>query len=196
MSKGAATKQAILDDAGQLASRLGLGGLTIGKLATATEMSKSGLFAHFRSKESLQTQVLERARERFVDTVMRPTIAAPRGEKRLRTLLDRWLIWTNEAFEGGCLFIAASVELDDQPGPVRDELVRNERDFLDMIATVAGTAVSEGQFRQDLDLDQFAYEVHGVMLAHNHCYRLLQEERAVDRARSAFESLISAARAS
>jgi hypothetical protein len=95
--------------------------------------------------------------------------------------------------QGGCIFVAASAELDDRPGPLRDALVQSERDWLELIATVAGTAVSEGQFRADLDLDQFAYEVHGVMLAHHHASRLLRDERAEQRTRRAFDSLVAAA---
>jgi AcrR family transcriptional regulator len=193
MGKGAQTRAAILDEAVQVASRDGFGGLSIGRLAEQAEMSKSGLFAHFRSKEQLQLQTLERARDRFVDVVVRPALGAERGVARLRALFDAWLRWTQESLQGGCIFVAASAELDDRPGPLRDALVQNERDWLELIATVAGTAVSEGQFRADLDLDQFAYEVHGVMLAHHHASRLLRDERAEQRTRRAFESLVAAA---
>jgi AcrR family transcriptional regulator len=191
--KGELTRRAILDEAVHAASQYGLGGLTIGQLATHTGMSKSGLFAHFNSKESLQLQVLEHGRARFIDHVIRPALAAPRGLTRIRTLFDGWLAWADSDLNGGCLFVAASVELDDQPGPVRDSLVRSERDWLETIATIAGTGVSEGEFRADLDVDQFAFELHGVMLTHHHASRLLRDERAAERTRRAFESLIAAA---
>jgi AcrR family transcriptional regulator len=190
--KGELTRRAILDEAVHVASQDGLGGLTIGQLAARTGMSKSGLFAHFKAKESLQLQVLEHGRERFIDAVVRPALAAPRGLARVRTLFDRWLIWADELNEG-CLFVAAAVELDDQPGPARDALVRSERDWLETVATVAATAVAEGEFRDDLDVDQFAFELHGVMLTHHHASRLLRDERAPERTRRAFESLIAAA---
>jgi AcrR family transcriptional regulator len=193
MRKGDQTRTAILDEATQVASRVGFGGLTIGQLAAHTEMSKSGLFAHFSSKETLQLQVLGRARERFVDLVMRPALAAPRGLTRLDKLFEAWLVWSS-ALQGGCIFVAAASELDDQPGPVRDALVRAERDWLEAIATIAGTAVSEGELRGDLDLEQFAFELHGVMLAHHHASRLLRDDRAGERVRRAYDSLISAAR--
>lgn len=194
MRKGELTRTAILDESVQLASRVGFGGLSIGQLAGQTEMSKSGLFAHFQSKEQLQLQTLERARAKFVDVVVRPALAAERGETRLRTLFDRWLTWSATALEGGCIFTAAAAELDDQPGPLRDALVRNQRDWLELVATVAGTAVSEGQFRADLDLAQFAFQAHGTMLAHQHAARLLRDPRADEHARRAFESLIDSAR--
>ncbi|MGH3332652.1 MAG: TetR/AcrR family transcriptional regulator [Nocardioidaceae bacterium] len=194
MGKGEDTRTAILDEAVQVASRVGFDGLSIGGLAEQTEMSKSGLFAHFRSKEQLQLQTLERARNRFVDVVVRPALASERGVVRVRALFDGWLRWAAEALEGGCIFVAAAAELDDRPGPLRDALVRNERDWLEMIATVAGSAVAEGDFRPDLDLDQFAFEVHGVMLAHHHASRLLRDAAAEARTRLAFESLVAAAR--
>ena len=193
MRKGEETRQAILDDAIQVASQDGLRGLTIGQLAAHIEMSKSGLFAHFKSKESLQLDVLEHARQRFIDSVMRPALAAPRGRTRLDTLFDHWLTWTNDELNGGCIFVAAASELDDRPGPVRDSLVRSERDWLDSIATIASTAVSEGEFRSDVDVEQFAYELHGIMLSHHHASRLLRDERAPERARRAYESLVEAA---
>jgi len=193
MGKGELTKAAILDEAVQIASRVGFAGLSIGQLADQVEMSKSGLFAHFRSKEQLQLQAMERAKQKFVDVVIRPALAAPRGVPRVRAVFDGWLDWTHQALRGGCIFVAASAELDDQPGALRDALVRNERDWLEFIATVAGTAVAEGEFREDLDLEQFAFEVHGVMLAHHHASRLLLDERAEARTRQAFESLLEAA---
>ena len=188
------TRAAILDEAVQIASRVGFDGLSIGQLADQVEMSKSGLFAHFRSKEQLQLQTMERAKEKFVDLVIRPALAAPRGRSRVLAMFDGWLDWTHQALEGGCIFVAAAAELDDQPGVLRDALVKNERDWLEFIATVAGTAVTEGEFRADLDLEQFAFEVHGVMLAHNHASRLLRDPDADRRTRRAFESLLAAAR--
>src|SRR5215204_5830379 len=190
MSKGQETRDAILTEATTVASKVGLTGMTIGQLASHTGMSKSGLYAHFESKEALQIEILRHTRERFVDRVVRPALQSPRGVTRLRTLFEAWLTWS-EAFEdGGCLFVAASSELDDQPGAVRDALVRDERDWLELIATVASTAVSEGQFRDDLDVDQLAYEFHAITLSHQHASRLMRDPQAFDRARRAFDSLV------
>jgi AcrR family transcriptional regulator len=194
MTKGDETRAAILDRAVRLASQVGLLGLSIGKLADALEMSKSGLFAHFQSKETLQLQVLGRASHLFVQDVVRPALAAPRGEPRLSSLFERWLAWTKTSFlPGGCLFVAAAVELDDRPGPVRDRLVALQRDWLDLIASVAKTAVTEGHFRADLDTEQFAHDLYAVMLGYHHAARLMRDPRAGDRARAGFQLLREAA---
>jgi AcrR family transcriptional regulator len=195
MSKGDDTRTAILDEATELASLVGLGGLTIGTLAAATKLSKSGLYAHFASKEALQVQVLEHARGKFTDVVLRPTLAAPRGEPRLREFFERWLRWQSEAFDGGCIFVDAASEFDDQEGPVRDELVRTERDKLESVTLIVGTAVSEGHFRADVDAAQFAYELEGILLAHHHARRLMRDRGAEARARRAFERLLDDCRA-
>jgi AcrR family transcriptional regulator len=191
--KGDLTRTAILDEALQVASRSGFSGLSIGMLADQTGMSKSGLFAHFKSMDQLQLQLLARARERFVDAVIRPALATPRGERRVRALFDNWLHWSTEILDGGCIFVAAAVELDDRPGELRDALVQSERDWLELLATVARTAISEGDFVDTLDTDQFAFEVHALMLGHHHASRLLRDHRALVMTRRSFESMINSA---
>jgi AcrR family transcriptional regulator len=196
MGKGDQRRQVILEAAAQTASRLGLEGLTIGQLASDLGLSKSGLFAHFQSKEALQVQTLRHAAELFVDRVVRPALKAPRGERRLRALFERWLAWAEaDVLKGGCLFVAAATELDDLDGPARDELVRQQRDWLELIANVARTGIAEGDFRPRLDGEQLAYDLYGVMLAYHHARRLLRDPRAPQRARSAFDALVEAARA-
>jgi AcrR family transcriptional regulator len=193
MSKGGETRGAILDEAGRLARRVGLGGLTIGTLATQTGMSKSGLFAHFGSKESLQLKVLEHSAERFTDEVIRPALTAPRGVPRVRALFERWLGW--DSAEGGCPLVAASFELDDQPGPARDLLVRIQRDWTDTLSMIFTSGITEGQFRPDADPHQFAQDIQGVMLAYHHTSRLLADADAAARARRALDALLAAAAA-
>src|SRR4030095_5375990 len=114
MGKGTETKQTVLDEAARVASRVGLSGLTIGSLAATTQLSKSGLFAHFQSKEALQLQLLDHTRARFIDLVVRPALAAPRGEPRVRTLFRRWLAWDADALPGGCLFLMGSAAVDGE----------------------------------------------------------------------------------
>ena len=193
MSKGQTTKTAILDEAVDIASRVGFNALTIGQLADSTGMSKSGLFAHFKSKEALQLDTLERGRERFTDVVVRPTLAAPRGIARVRALVDNWLVWETEALEGGCVFVAASIEFDDQPGAMQDALVRNQRDWSEFIANVAGTAVSEGDFRADVDTEQFAFMLLGLFYSFHHAQRLLRDPKALERFRVGAHSIVDAA---
>jgi len=194
MGKGEETRTAILDRGVQLATQIGLEGLTIGRLATDLSLSKSGLFAHFRSKEALQIQVLDAAAERFVDEVVKPAVREPRGEPRVRALFNRWLAWTkSNSGPGGCLFVAAAAELDDRPGPVRDRLVALQKGWLEMIAIVFRTGVTEGVFRQDLDPEEFAHDLYSVMLGFHHADRLLRDPRAEARAQAAFGRLLSAA---
>jgi AcrR family transcriptional regulator len=193
VGKGDETRLAVLDEAVEIARRVGLGGLTIGTLADQTQMSKSGLFAHFRSKEALQVQVIQHARARFEEEVARPVLRTPRGEPRVRALFDQWLAW--DMGPGGCPFVAASYEFDHQPGPVRDVVVRDQRDALDMVATIFRTGIAEGHFRPDADVDQFTQDFYGLMLAAHQRFHLLGDEEAPRRARRTFERLLADVRA-
>jgi AcrR family transcriptional regulator len=192
--KGAATRDAVLDTAVRIAGRIGLSALTIGMLATATGMSKSGLFAHFGSKEALQLQVLARARDEFTDLVVRPALRAPRGEARVRALFEHWLAVRGDG--ASCLFASSATEYDDQPGIVRDQVVQDHRDFMEIVQQIFRTGISEGQFRADADAAQFQQDLLGVMLAFFHAYRLLGDNDAAERARVAFERLLAEARVS
>jgi len=194
--KGEATRAAILEHATKLASRVGLSGLSIGRLARDLDLSKSGLFAHFQSKEALQVQVLQTGAALFVDAVIKPALAAPRGEPRLRALFTRWLEWAkSQRMPGGCLFVAAAVELDDRPGPARDTLVALQKDFLDLMANIVRSGIAEKKFRSDADPDQLAHDLYAIMLGHQHACWLMKDPRAAERAEFAFESLVSGIRA-
>jgi AcrR family transcriptional regulator len=196
MGKGAETRERILDQAVRLASRDGLEGLTIGTLSSELGLSKSGLFAHFGSKDELQLQVLQAAVERFEETVIRPALAAPRGEPRVRALFENWLAWEdNESMPGGCLIIAASIEFDDRPGPQRDYLAEAHRKRSAFVAKAARLAVEAGHFRSDLDPEQVAFEVDALILGYHHAHRMLRDRRAGERARAAFERLLADCRA-
>jgi AcrR family transcriptional regulator len=195
MGKGSETKDRILEQAVRIASRDGLEGLTIGSLSSELGLSKSGLFAHFGSKEELQCQVLQAAASGFRDGVLRPSIAAPRGEPRIRALFERWLAWSNRAdMPGGCLLIAASIELDDRPGPQRDYLVLAHRGRVAALAKAASLAIEAGHFRRDLDPEQFAFDFYSVTLGFHDHQRLLRDPRAEERARNAFERLLDSCR--
>lgn len=196
MSKGERTRDAILEHALRRASEIGLDGITIGRLASDLDLSKSGLFAHFASKEALQVQTLDRAAERFVEVVIRPALTAPRGEPRLRALFERWQRWPVEVPQpGGCIFVQAAAELDDRPGPAHDRLVTLQRQWLGALATAVKGAQEAGHFRADLDADQLAFELHGIMLSFHHAARLLRDRSAATRARTAFERLVAGSRA-
>lgn len=195
MTKGDDTKERILQRAMELASAVGFEGLSLSQLATEVHMSKSGLFAHFDSKEDLLQQSLGTARERFVQAVFAPAVARPRGEPRLRELFSRWLAWEKGSVApGGCPLVMATVEYDDRPGPVRDAIVAIQRELVDALAKAARLAVDAGHFRSDLDTHQFAFELHGIVLAFHHSFRLFRDEAAEPRAHAAFEDLLERSR--
>ena len=191
MGKGAETKQQVLAHAVARAAVVGLQGLSIGELARDLSMSKSGLFAHFRSKSALQIQVLEYAVEQFASQVVYPSLKAPRGVARVRALMDGWLGWFDRQGESGCFFIAATTELDDQPGPARDALSSHQRDWLDTIAVVVQTAIAEGDFRADIRPDHFAQDLYGIALVLHMRARLLDEPLARADAAERCDALIN-----
>ena len=180
-------------------SQLGLRGITIGGLAESMGMSKSGLFAHFGSKEGLQTAVLDYAADHFSRLVVRPALREPRGEPRLRKLFERWLGWggySDYALPGGCIFVSVATEFDDAPdGPVRTRVVQTEHDLLDTIETIVRSGITEGQFREDADTAAFARDLLGIMLGYHFCARLLRDDAAEQRAHAAFERLLDHIRA-
>ena len=193
MAKGEQTRQAILARAFEIAKTVGLSGLSIGRLAEDTGLSKSGLFAHFGSKEALEVAVVEEAARQFVELVMTPALRQPRGEPRVRALFERWLQWGQRP--GGCFFVAAVAELDDRPGPPRDALVQVSKDWLDTLATAARITIAEGHFRPDVDPDQFAFDVYSIMLGFHTYQKFLRAPASLERARESLERLLASARA-
>jgi AcrR family transcriptional regulator len=196
VTKGEETRNTILEHASKLATQIGLEGLSIGRLAEDLGLSKSGLFAHFASKESLQLQTLEHAAQRFVETVVKPAMSVTRGEKRVRALIERWMEWPKTSgLPGGCFFVAVSGEYDDRPGPIRDRIAQLQRDWLATVASTVRTAVAEGHFKKDVDPEQFAFELYGHMLVGHMGWRLLDDKKSAARARKAFEGLLERSRA-
>ena len=188
--KGENTRATILDAALNLARIEGLDALSIGRLAKGVGLSKSGLFSHFKSKETLQLQVLERGVSDFIEFVVRPALRQPRGAPRVRAMFEAWLAWANsEAKSGGCVFLGAAAEYDDRPGTVRDYLVKTQGEWLGTLARSVQIAKDEGHFDQGVDPAQFAFEIYGTMMAYHLYSRLLGDPDAESRARSAFETL-------
>ena len=195
MGKGAEPRAYILTQAISMAGILGLEGLTIGRLATQTGMSKSGLFGHFGSKEALQFAVLETIAKDFSLKVISPALKEPTGETRLRKLFSNWMEWANdEKQEGGCRLMGASVELNARPGELRDYLAEQQIEWIDCIRRMAQKAVSESIFRAGLDTRQFAFEFHSIGLGLNFSLRLLRDPAALSRSQVAFDSLIQKAK--
>jgi AcrR family transcriptional regulator len=196
VSKGADTRGVVLGHALALASEVGLEGVTIGTLAERAKMSKSGLFAHFESKEALQIAVLDEARDRFVETVVAPALRKKRGEPRVRALLEYWLLWANADFmPGGCVFVGSIAELDDRPGPVRDRLAATQRDWLETLATAIRIAIEEGHFRREADPAQLAHEFLTLAYGTHLIARLLRDPMTETRLRTAVERILVSARA-
>ena len=193
-SKGGRTREAILGAAVALACRTGLGGLTVGSLATEVGMSKSGMFAHFGSKEALQLAVLDAAALEFATEVVLPALSVPRGEPRVWALVEGWLSCGLTRRPGGCVFVKSSTELDQQPGPVRDRLRDQHLELGRSIARIFAGGIREGHFRADTDPERFAVDLHAVMLGFYHQHRLLGDPRAEERARAAVAALLDAAR--
>lgn len=191
-TKGEQTRAAILDEALKISSKLGLEGLTIGSLADATGMSKSGLFAHFGSREDLQLAVLEHAAQRYGEMVFVPVLKIERGLPRLRALFERWLDWALESgLPGGCIMISAAAEYDDRPGPIRDAVIANQHRGNAITQKAVRLAIEEGHLAPDTDPEQISFEMLGIVLAsHNH-RRLLGDREARKRALTAFDQLIS-----
>jgi AcrR family transcriptional regulator len=191
-TKGERTRAAILDAGMRVASRDGLDGLSIGALAEATGMSKSGLFAHFRSRDGLLLEVLTHVRERFTEVVVRPALDHPRGVPRLRAMFVNWLDWTESAnLPGGCPFVGAAAEYDDRPGAVRDALAASQRAWSDTLKRAVVQGIDEGQLAAGTDAEQLVFELFGIALVAHHHRRLLGYAKSRSRALAAFEALVA-----
>jgi len=191
LMKGRQTRAAIVDAALALASHIGLEGLSIGALAEVTGMSKSGVFAHFGSREELQISVVREYHAKFEEEVFRPSMAASRGLPRLRALFDRWLKRVSVEIDSGCIYISGAVEFDDRPGPVRDALVTMVQTWQNALERAIRAAVDEGQLQGDTDAGQLLFEIHGLILALHHDARFLRHAGAEERAPAAFERLLA-----
>ena len=190
LQKGQATRAAILDAALGLASHMGLEGLSIGALAEVTGMSKSGVFAHFGSREELQISVVREYHAKFEEEVFYPALAEPRGLPRLRGLFERWVKRVSVEIDSGCIYISGAVEFDDRPGPVRDALASMVRAWQQALERAIQQAVVEGHLRADTDPAQMLFEIHGLILALHHDARFLRNPGVVDRARAGFERVV------
>ena len=191
LHKGLQTRAAILEAALGLASHMGLEGLSIGALAEVTQMSKSGVFAHFGSREELQISVIREYHARFEEEVFFPAIAQTRGLPRLRALFDRWVKRVSVELDSGCIYISGAVEFDDRPGPVRDALAGMVLAWHAALTKAIAGAVEEGHLKPETDPEQMLFELHGLILALHHDARFLRTPGALDRARKGFDRTLS-----
>lgn len=191
LHKGQQTKLVIIDAALGLASQIGLEGLSIGVLAEVTQMSKSGVFAHFGSREELQISVVREYFARFEQEVFYPALEEPRGLPRLRALFDNWMKRVAVEIQSGCIFISGAVEFDDRPGIVRDALATSVKTWLGAVERAVEQAKHDEQLRADTDAAQIVFEIHGLILALHYEARFLKTPGSIERAHQGFEHIIS-----
>jgi AcrR family transcriptional regulator len=190
LMKGQQTRATILDAALGLAAHMGLEGLSIGALAEVTGMSKSGVFAHFGSREELQICVVREYHAKFEEEVFFPALRQPRGLPRLRAMFDGWVRRVSVEIDSGCIYISGAVEFDDRPGPVRDALASMVRDWQSALERAIRLSIEAGHLRTDTDTLQMLFEIHGLILALHHDARFLRLPGAVDRARKGFDRIV------
>ena len=188
--KGQQTKAAIVDAALGLATQFGLEGLSIGALADLMHMSKSGVFAHFGSREELQISVVREYHTRFEQEIFFPAMAAERGLPRLRALFDRWMKRTSVELDSGCIYISGAVEFDDRTGPVRDALASSVSTWQQALQRAIRIAAEEGHLAADTDADQVAFEIHGLILAMHYEARFLRTPGCLERAWRGFDAIL------
>lgn len=195
MQKGANTRSLILGQAVAQASRFGLEGLSIGALAKRLSLSKSGLFAHFGSKEELQLATLRSAQEDFANEVVYPALTVPGGLARIRTLFQNWFEWIHVLGQpGGCLLLAAAAEFNGRPGVIRDTLLRGQKELRGAVAKAVRLAIENGELPADTDAWQLAFELFGIVLAAHHDRHLFDDPRARERGVKAVERVLAAHR--
>jgi AcrR family transcriptional regulator len=190
MKKGKATKNGILEKAMEMAGQLGLEGVSIGGLAKATGMSKSGLFGHFQSKENLQLAILEYAITVFTEKVAIPSLQTKAGIPRIQTLVDRWIDWSTRR-TGGCIFVIAGADFSDRPGKVRDRIREQQEDWVDSLSRIARSAIRAGDFREDIDCDQFAFEFYSLLLGFHLYHKLLGSSDVGKRQKTAINRFLA-----
>ena len=191
LQKGPQTKLAIIDAALGLAAQIGLEGLSIGAIAEVTQMSKSGVFAHFGSREELQISVVREYHHRFEQEVFYPALEAPRGLPRLRAMFANWMQRTSAELDSGCIYISGAVEFDDRAGPVRDALAESVNTWLTAMKRAVVLAMQEGHLRADADEEQIAFEIHALILALHYEARFLRTPGSLARASNGFDNILA-----
>ena len=189
--KGQQTKASIVDAALGLATQIGLEGLSIGALAEVMHMSKSGVFAHFGSREELQISVVREYHARFEEEVFFPVLQQARGLPRLRAMFHNWMMRTSVEIDSGCIYISGAVEFDDRPGPVRDALAGSVKTWLAAMHRALVQAKEAGHLRADADEQQMAFEIHGLILALHYEARFLKTPGSLNRANTGFANILA-----
>lgn len=189
MAKGVDTKRMILAAGLEMASRIGLEGVSIGELAKTIHMSKSGLFAHFQSKENLQISILEYAGEQFAENVIVPALMTPAGISRIQALVQHWIEYSARV-TGGCIFVTASTEYSERPGRVRDYVLKQQKEWIDCLSRIGESALKVGDFKKGIDFQQFAFDLYSLLLGFHYYDRLLNDQKTEERQKNALDRLL------
>lgn len=193
LPKGLQTKVAIVDAALRMAAQVGLEGLSIGSLAETMGMSKSGVFAHFGSRDELQISVIREYYARFEAQVFQPAMAQPRGLPRVRALFENWMRFTSAELDSGCIFISGAVEFDDRPGPVRDALAEAVDAWIEAMTRAVAQACEQGHLAADADPRQISFEIHALILALHYEARFMRRPGSMERAEQGFRNILARA---
>ena len=188
--KGQQTKQAIVEAALGLSTQVGLEGLSIGVLADVAHMSKSGVFAHFGSREELQISVIHEYFSRFEQEIFYPALRAGRGLPRVQALFGNWMKRVTVEIQSGCIFISGAVEFDDRPGPVRDALATSVQTWLAAMNRAVVQAKEAGHLHPEADEQQVTFEIHGLILALHYEARFLKNPGSIERANQGFRNIL------
>ena len=189
MPKGISTKQDIINRGLEMASQLGLECITIGLLAKETSLSKSGLFAHFKSKENLQLEILRHAADDFTKKVILPALKVQAGITRIKALVKNWIDWGNK-ISGGCIFVTAGTEYSDRPGKVRTLLIQQQEQWIESLRRIANSAIKVGDFKEGIDVDQFTFELYSLLLGFHYYYKLLDDKKVIQKQEVALDQLL------
>ncbi len=169
---------------------IGLESVTIGSLAQKTNLSKSGLFAHFNSKENLQIEILKYAEEEFTNSVLIPALKTPAGIPRIIKLIDLWIKW-GARLTGGCIFVTAGIEYSDRPGKVRNYLIRQQTEWINSLKRVAVSAMKSGDFKPDIDPEQFAFDLYSLLLGFHFYHKIFSDPHTRNRQKMALDHLLT-----
>ena len=191
LPKGQQTKAAIVDAALRMAAQVGLEGLSIGSLAETMGMSKSGVFAHFGSRDELQISVIREYYARFEAQVFQPAMAQPRGLPRVRALFENWMRFTSAELDSGCIFISGAVEFDDRPGPVRDALAEAVDAWIEAMTRAVAQAGEQGHLLASADPRQISFEIHALILALHYEARFMRRPGSMERAVQGFHNILA-----
>jgi AcrR family transcriptional regulator len=183
------TKRAILQKGLEMASHLSLEALTIGLLAKEMNISKSGLFAHFKSKENLQLEILDYAAQHFTREVILPALKAERGIPRVRAIVENWIKWGSK-FKGGCIFVTATTEFNDRPGNIQNKLFSQQKQWLRVLRKIGETAIKAGDIKPGTDCEQFAYDLYSLVLGHYYYSQLIKDPRLEHRQEKSLDQFL------